>query len=101
MTRRLSVHADVSVRSPAGTGRIVGSGSMVRVAIGWRFFLALLLDAHLRRNSLQGWRFLESRGIAVHLDLPGLPAVNLDRLAFAASLGVTSTVALLVPLLLA
>ena len=95
MTRRLSVHADVSVRSPAGTGRIVGSGSMVRVAIGWRFFLALLLDAHLRRNSLQGWRFLES------LDLPGLPAVNLDRLAFAASLGVTSTVALLVPLLLA
>lgn len=94
------VHADLSVRSPHGDGRIVGSGHRVEVSLGWRLLLSLLLDRRLRRGSLKSWSLLERAGVGVRVRLPWFPALDLDRVSLMLSLGITWSLALLVPFLL-
>lgn len=100
MTPPLSVEADLTVRGPSGTARIVGTGSSLQVSAGWRLLLSVLLRRRLRHVALATWRALESRGVGVRLRLPGIPALDLDRVSFVASLAATSALAVVAPLLL-
>jgi hypothetical protein len=79
--RHLVLDGDVTIRGPAGTGRVTASDGRVEVAMGWRLLLAVLRDRRIRRTSGAAARFLGRRGVQVKIRLPGLPAFRPPRSA--------------------